>query len=132
MAKFSPTSRTKLNTCHPLLQRVMENAIKIMDFTILDGRRGEAEQNRLYRLGKSKLQFPNSKHNGDPSMAIDIAPYPIDWENLKRFYLLAGVVIGVANMLGLKVRWGGDWDCDMDLDDQNFNDLVHFELILGG
>lgn len=27
------------------------------------------------------------------------------------------------------VRYGGDWDSDKDIDDQNFRDLVHFELI---
>jgi peptidoglycan L-alanyl-D-glutamate endopeptidase CwlK len=127
---FGIVSKTKLNTAHPLLRRVFENVIKIVDCTILEGRRGKAEQNRLYRLGKSEKEFPNSEHNSDPSMAVDVAPYPIDWKNLKRFYFFAGVVIGVAYMLGLKIRWGGDWDGDTDLDDQNFNDLPHFELIL--
>jgi peptidoglycan L-alanyl-D-glutamate endopeptidase CwlK len=128
--RFGIFSETRLNSAHPLLKRVFENVIKIVDCKILEGQRGEAEQNRLYRLGRSKVEFPNSKHNSDPSMAVDAAPYPIDWKNLKRFYFFAGVVIGVAYMLGLKIRWGGDWDGDTDLDDQDFNDLPHFELIL--
>jgi hypothetical protein len=132
MAKYGPVSRTRLATCHPLLKRVFENVIKIVDCKIECGQRDKDEQDRLYRLGRSKVQWPNSKHNSDPSMAVDAIPYPVDWENLKRFYFLAGVVIAVGHMLGLKIRWGGDWDMDTDLDDQDFNDLPHFELILGG
>lgn len=132
MAKYSPVSKTKLASCHPLLQRVFENVIKIVDCKIICGQRDMAEQNRLYRLEKSKVEWPNSKHNSDPSMAVDAVPYPVDWEDLKRFYFLAGVVIAVGHMLGLKIRWGGDWDMDTDLNDQDFNDLPHFELILGG
>ena len=36
--------------------------------------------------------------------------------------------MSVANRLGLKVRWGGDWDGDFEFKDQNFHDLPHFEL----
>jgi len=27
------------------------------------------------------------------------------------------------------LRWGGDWDRDTQVDDNNFDDLVHFELV---
>ncbi len=62
-------------------------------------------------------------------MAVDIAPYPIDWKDHKRFYYLAGIVKGVASQMGIKVRWGGDWDSDNDLNDQSFMDLGHFEIV---
>ena len=62
-------------------------------------------------------------------MAVDIAPYEIDWENAKRFYLLAGMMFQAANDLGIKIRWGGDWDMDWDHADQRFIDLPHFELV---
>ena len=62
-------------------------------------------------------------------MGIDVAPCPIQWNNSKRFYHFAGYVKGVADSLGIKICWGGDWDKDNDFDDQTFNDLVHFELI---
>ena len=45
-----------------------------------------------------------------------------------RFYNFAGTVQGVAKMLNIKIRWGGDWDSDNDLKDQTLYDLPHFEL----
>ena len=61
-------------------------------------------------------------------MALDAAPCPIDWEDAKRFYLFAGFVLGIARQLGIKLRWGGDWDGDFTWRDQKFHDLVHFEI----
>ena len=55
--------------------------------------------------------------------------WPIDWEDANRFYYFAGRVMAVASSKGYRLRFGGDWDGDMDLKDQNFNDLVHFEYI---
>jgi len=36
--------------------------------------------------------------------------------------------MGVASQMGIKIRWGGDWDSDGSVCDNKFNDLVHFEL----
>jgi len=48
---------------------------------------------------------------------------------LIRFYDFGGYVLGSAERLGVPLRWGGDWDRDHDVfDDQTFQDLVHFEL----
>jgi hypothetical protein len=99
-----------------------------MDFTVLCGFRGKAEQERLYRLGMSKVTYPNSKHNTYPSRGVDIAPYPVDWDDAERFYMLAGVIKACAYIRKTKIRWGGDWDSDGDLHDQSFMDLGHFEL----
>jgi len=30
--------------------------------------------------------------------------------------------------MGIRLRWGGDWDGDTELDDNKFDDLPHFEL----
>jgi hypothetical protein len=79
--------------------------------------------------GLSRLQYPNGKHNVTPSLAADVAPYPIDWEDYERFYWFGGYVIGAADSLGLAIRWGGDWDSDMDFKDQTLVDLIHFEIM---
>lgn len=129
MYKFSRSSRAALNSSHPKLQQVFEEVIKHWDCTILEGRRDKETQNEYYRTGKSKLQYPNSKHNASPSRAIDAAPYPIDWQDIERFRAFGGFVLGVAAALGIKLRWGGDWDGDRSFKDQNFNDLPHFELV---
>ena len=61
-------------------------------------------------------------------MALDVCPYPIDWNDKDRFYNFAGLVKGIAISMDIKIRWGGDWDGDNDLKDQTFFDLPHFEL----
>lgn len=107
----------------------MNLAIHIMDFSVLSGKRGEIEQNALYDDGKTKLKYPNSYHNNEPfSNAVDIAPYPIDWNDAERFILLAGIVIGISELFGHKVTWGGDWDRDFEVKDNNFDDLGHFQI----
>jgi len=65
-----------------------------------------------------------------PSLAVNAAPYPIDWENRERATLFAGYVLGVADEMGIKLRWGGDWNMNFETADNNFDDLWHFELIL--
>ena len=129
MPSFGTASRQRLDTCHIDLQEVCELAIVNYDFSVLEGFRSNARQDELFRQGKSKLGAGTSMHNSDPSMAVDIAPYPIDWENPKRFYLLAGFMFQAASQLGVKLRWGGDWDGDWIHTDQSFMDLPHFELL---
>lgn len=128
MPSFSRKSRENLNTCDERLQRLFNEIIKHWDCTILEGHRGKEEQQAAYEDGKSQIQWPNGKHNKYPSRAVDVAPYPIDWQNTRRFDAFSGYVLGVARMMGIPIRWGGDWDGDRDLDDQSFNDLVHFEI----
>lgn len=127
--KFGKSSLEKLETCDVRLRRLMHEVIKHADFTVICGHRGEEEQNKAYREGKSKLQYPSSKHNKKPSVAIDIAPNPIDWKDERRFYYLGGLVTGIAKEMGIDIRWGGDWNGDGEIKDNRFNDLVHFELI---
>jgi len=128
MPKFGKTSADRLATCHPDLQKLFNEVVKNYDCSVLQGIRPKEEQDEYFRTGRSKVQYPNSKHNSDPSMAADVAPYPIDWNNTNRFYHFAGYVIATADQLGIKLRWGGDWDSDKDFSDQNFNDLPHFEI----
>jgi peptidoglycan L-alanyl-D-glutamate endopeptidase CwlK len=107
----------------------MEEAIKFIDFTILEGHRGKDLQNLYYEQGKSKLKYPQSKHNKYPSLAVDIAPYPINWNDRERFVYLAGIIKGIASSLGHNIRWGGDWNQNNNLKDQSFFDLPHFEIV---
>lgn len=131
MPQFSDTSLSRLETCDHRLIRLFKEVIKYYDCTIVYGHRGKEEQNKAFSEGKSKLQYPNSKHNKFPSMAIDVAPYipgkGIVWE-AAQCYTFAGFVLGLATMLCIPIRWGGDWDMDNDVNDQTFMDLVHFEI----
>jgi len=131
MPKFSKRSQDKLNTCHLDIVKVMNEAIKHVDFTVLEGVRSFERQEELVRTGKSKTL--KSKHLPDSygrSMAIDVIAYPIQWNNNNRNYLFAGFIKGVAASMGIKLRIGADWDGDFDTNDQNFHDIVHFEIKL--
>ncbi|MHC4992700.1 MAG: M15 family metallopeptidase [Planctomycetota bacterium] len=132
MPSFSQRSQDRLNTCDPRLVEIFEEVIKHWDCTILQGVRPKEEQDEYFRTGRSKVQWPNSKHNvlnpGDKSRAVDVAPYPIDWNDTRRFDYFAGFVQGIAASKGITLRWGGDWDSDRDQSDQTFNDLPHFEI----
>ena len=128
MNEFSAVSLDRLKTADHELQELFHHVLRVHDCSILEGFRDEATQNEYFAEGKSKVEYPGSKHNRYPSRAVDVVPYPIDWADTKRFYYFAGIVKGVAAGLDLDIRFGGDWDSDNDLSDQTFNDLVHFEL----
>lgn len=129
MPQFGVISRARLKTCDFRLIEISEAVVVHFDCTVLCGHRSQAEQDAAFNDGRSKLRWPNSPHNVDPSRAIDIAPWPIDWNDIGRFRYFAGWMMATAAAKGIRLRWGGDWDRDTDLKDQTFNDLVHFELI---
>jgi peptidoglycan L-alanyl-D-glutamate endopeptidase CwlK len=137
MPQFSQSSAEKLSTCHSDFQILCKRLIERYDFTVICGHRGEEDQNKAFKEGNSKLQFPDSKHNTVPSLAIDLAPYEstgIDWGKLQSAYF-AGQVMGLAAELFTEgimkhhIRPGIDWDNDNDIDDTKFWDAGHFELI---
>lgn len=128
MPEFGVTSKEKLKTCDPAIQAVLEEAIKLVDFSVIYGHRNQAEQDKAFAEKKSKLPWPQSKHNSLPSKAVDIAPYPIDWSDHKRFAYFAGICVGIAHAKGIKLRWGGDWDMDGNLKEETFIDMPHLEL----
>lgn len=153
MSSFSRRSLEALHSCDDRLIRVANAAIGgHIDFAIIQGHRSKEEQARLVREGKSKTL--ESKHTHSPSLAFDFAPYiagiglltghddnlaglctryHIKPEEAKAFVreqytLVAGLLIGAGQALGVKLRWGGDWDCDGDLIENIFDDLGHVEL----
>ena len=136
MPKFSSSSIAKLAECHSDLQVLFNTVIEQIDCTVLEGHRDQAAQEAAFNAGNSKLHYPFGKHNATPSLAADVAPFPVDWKNLNRFYWFAGYVLGVADRLYIegkiihRVRWGGDWNHNYDItDEKGLIDLPHFELI---
>lgn len=128
MPTFGKQSAERLATCHPDLQRLMNEAIKYVDFSITCGHRGQAEQDKAFEDGASKLKWPNGQHNKLPSRAVDVAPYPLNWNDAEAFTLLSGVILGVACMMGIKIRIGADWDGDFNMLEHSFKDRPHVEL----
>lgn len=155
MAKynFGAASTERLLTCEKDIQLILNETIKVIDFTVVYGHRTQEEQDNLYPKF-SKVKFPNSKHNPYPSQAVDVAPFikPYGYisgspEQIKQIAVVAGIteeeardfvlkayarLIGhierVAFNLGIEIRAGMDWDGDFDTTDQKFHDLGHIEL----
>jgi peptidoglycan L-alanyl-D-glutamate endopeptidase CwlK len=145
MPSFGSRSRAHLDSCRFEIVNICEIVIQDYDFTVLCGSRTEEEQNEAFATGHSKLRFPKSKHNARreyedgsvvyESLAVDIAPWHpqsphIRWSNEREFVFLSGLMLQAARSIGLRLRWGGNWDQDQDLYDLNRPfDLVHFELV---
>ena len=129
MPSYSATSQRNLETCHKDLQTLFNTVIKTYDCSITCGHRDAVDQTAAFKAGNSKLQWPESKHNSTPSLGIDVHPYPIDFQNLPRYYVFIGYILRTAELLGIKIRSGADWDGDMDPSNQTFHDLGHFELL---
>ena len=128
---FGKKSTERLESCDFRLKMVCEKALSygVMDLTVLEGHRTLDRQKELFDAGKSKIDgiSKKGKHNYSPSLAVDIAPYPIDWDNTLQFNIMAGLMFAAAAELGIAMRWGGSWNGKFDKD-QNFQDLLHFEL----
>ena len=131
MPKLGKRSLSRLMGVDPRLVTLCHAVVKDFDITIIEGLRDLETQKKYVKEGKSKTL--KSKHL--EGRAIDIAPYPVDWDNLARFDFLAGMMYAYANMMGVKIRWGGDFDQDLMFGTkgktkgkETFKDLVHFEL----
>ena len=128
MPYFGKTSKKRLSTCDDKLQKLFNEVIKHVDCSVLEGHRSKDRQNKLFEEGKTKVKYPNGRHNRQPSSAVDVTPYPVDWKDRERQTLFAGFVLGVANQMNINLRWGGDWDQDFQVVDNRFDDFPHFEL----
>ena len=130
MPRFGKRSRDRLKGVDLRLYNVLSQVVKYFDITVIEGVRSQERQNKLVADGKSKTKF--GKHV--KGLAVDIAPYPIDWESRDDFHYLGGFVLGIAASQGVDVRWGGDWngsslkESARTTKDNNFDDLVHFEI----
>lgn len=153
MPRFSSTSTRRLETVDPDLSRLFAEVVKRRDCTILCGVRSKTEQDLAVSSGRSKMTWPNSKHNvlnpDDLARAVDVAPYfanqnhSIVWPTAAKtkivyakecglYYNFAGYVQAVADRMGIRVRWGGDWNGNHRYTDQSFDDLIHWELVGDG
>ena len=128
MPKFGKRSKNALSSCDERLIKIFNEVIKTVDCSVLEGHRCQSKQDKYYEEGKSKVKYPSGRHNKLPSMAVDVAPYPIDWDDRERFHLFAGFVLGIAKSMGINLRWGGDWNQNWFVDDNKFDDFPHFEL----
>lgn len=141
MPKFGDVSRKRLMTCHTDLVKVADKAIEIVDFSLIEGHRGREAQDKAFAEGRSKLMFPESEHNKEPSNAFDFVPFPFNLADTEahaeakarlkawmQYAYTAGVLVGVGHGLGIRLRSGMDFNNNGRVDDENFMDAPHLEI----
>lgn len=138
MPVFGTASKAALKKCHPLIQKLLNEAIKEVDFKVLDATRGKALQTKAYLMGNSKAKFGESAHNYVPSASVDLFPAPYDWNNAASFRKLYDVIgrydpktgkgKGLALKMKIPLRCGLDWNMDDDKTTSDSWDGGHYEL----
>lgn len=154
--RLGTQSRERLKGVHPQLVRVVERAIEIskQDFLVLEGVRTPQRQRQLYGQGRSRQELAKAGVDvtlSKPSLpvvtwtlksnhfvksdglghAVDLAPYPVDWEGPTRFPkfdAISRAMFAAATELGVGLRWGADWDQDGKPRERGESDSPHFEL----
>jgi len=136
---LSKVAASRLETVERYLREVVVEAETIIPLTVLEGHRGQTDQEAAFARGATKLHWPHGKHNAYPSLAVDLAPLyyqegtKIDWDDLIAFGRIMGVVQAVAYRHGVKLRFGLDWDGDFHSvgrdADESFLDAPHVEVV---
>ena len=121
MYKYGKRSVTNLQQCDQRLQLLMLYVLRKsnQDLSVICGHRGKEEQNKAYKGGKSQLFYPQSKHNRIPSIACDVVPYPIDWNDIDRYNEMCDLIDKCAKELDIDINLGRDW---------RMRDYPHIEL----
>ncbi|QEG07824.1 L-alanyl-D-glutamate peptidase [Escherichia phage Mangalitsa] len=126
--KLGQRSLDRLKGVNPSLVAVFKRACETMPFdvTVLEGLRTYERQQELLKQGATKVSV--SRHMS--GNALDIAPYPIDWNDLERFQIVAEHMFKAAEELGIVIRWGGTWERSFTKPVKwaKFLDAPHFEL----
>lgn len=121
MPTFGKRSATNLAQADEDLQRLMHEAIKHTDFTVIQGYRSPADQQKAYDEGHSKAKPGQSPHNFLPALAVDVIPYPEGFQATQaRWDELGAVILDCAKRLKIGVTWGKTF--------KTLVDQPHFEL----
>lgn len=136
--KFGTRSMMRLRGVDIRLIQVARLALSrsSFDMTIVEGLRTPARQAELFAKGRTtpgpKVTWTMKSKHLD-GKAIDIAPLEadgsIDWDNKAQFKAMADLILAAAEELGIKIRWGCDWDMDGIPYEKGEYDGPHFELV---
>ena len=148
---LSQKSLDKMNGVDERLQRVVKRAIQLskQDFMVLEGVRTREQCMINYGKGRTIAQCvakgvpaqyanPNAAKVtwlNDPfaskhvtGKAVDLVPYPVDWNDLKKFDVIAQAMLQASKELSIPIRWGADWDGDGKPRERGESDSPHFEI----
>lgn len=147
--KYSKSSLEKLADVHPLMVDFAFEIANVIDCKLVYGVRTDAEQNELYKLGRSSKDGYENKSSHQLKddgygYALDILPLPrgvnmyLDDGNEDniRWAQFDGLCHGIAHKLGITVRTGFKWRSNMmdslarDERDNTLPDGNHVELVL--
>lgn len=162
---LSKRSLNNLNGVHPSLVAIVERAITLttQDFMVIEGVRSREQCMINYGKGRTPAQCKakgipvkyanpahakvtwlknpfNSKHckqSDGYGHAVDICPYPVDWNDLKKFDAIAKALFDAEKQLiaegvipkSTNLRWGADWDKDGKPRERGESDSPHFEIL---
>ena len=149
--KLSQRSLDRLKGVDERLVKVVKRTIELspIDFMVLEGVRTREQCMINYGKGRTaaqcqakgvpakyakpaaaKVTWLNnpfaSKHVS--GKAVDLVPYPVDWNDLKKFDAIAKAMFAAAKELNIKIRWGADWDGDGKPRERGESDSPHFEI----
>ena len=140
--KLSERSLNSLKGVNPNLVKVVERAIELteQDFLVLEGVRSKEQCYINYGKGRTAAQCSAKgvpTNYAQPSLskvtwlnnplaskhvtgnAVDLVPYPINWNTISKFTTISKAMKQAAKELGVDLEWGGDW---------TKKDYPHFEL----
>jgi hypothetical protein len=119
----------KLEGVHPDLVRLFNDVGSQRDIWIAEGARSRESERADILAGRSGLKDPShSKHVivpgfRDLAAAVDVTPFPVNWNDIPAFKSLGAFVKDRAVALGISITWGGDW--------VTLHDFDHFEMANG-
>lgn len=131
MTKYvlSQRSLDALKGVHPNMVRVVKRAIQItqQDFLVTEGVRTPERQRQLYAQGRTApgpkvtwtLQSNHFLQKSGYGHAVDLCPYPVDWNSIPKFKAIESAMKQAALAEGVRIVAGADWSKP---------DRPHFEL----
>ena len=148
---LSSRSMKNLEGVDANLVKVVQLAIQLskQDFMVLEGVRSREQCMVNYGKGRTVAQctakgipakYAQPKLNkvtwlNNPfsskhcyGKAVDLVPYPIDWNTLSKFDEIAKAMFQAAKQLGVSIRWGADWNSDGRPREKGETDSPHFEI----
>lgn len=135
--KLSNRSLNRLEGVNQDLVKVVKRAIEIseVDFMVVEGLRTLERQKQLYAQGRTtagKVVTWTMKSKHIDGLAVDIAPCnpdgSIDWNTHSKFDKMSKAMFEAAKELGVKIRWGKDWNMNGIVGEKGETDSPHFEL----
>ena len=107
--KLGKTTLARLQGVDETLVNVVKRAIEIsdVDFTVMEGVRTLERQRELYAQGRTapgKIVTWTMKSRHIEGKAVDLVPYPLDWNDLEKFNKIKDAMFQAARELDVNLR----------------------------